>query len=87
MTIQLLGDRILAKKLPVPENKTETGIILSERQREHDEYEIVQVSAKVKKLKPGMKIRKFRNSEGVHITYENENYMILREGSDIEFVL
>lgn len=87
MTIQLLGDRILVKKLPVPENKTETGIILSDRQREHDEYEIVQVSAKVKQLKPGMKIRKFRNSEGTPIFYEKENYMILREGSDIEFVL
>ena len=87
MKIQLLSDRILVKKLPVPENKTETGIILSERQREHDDYEVVQVSNNVKQLKPGMVVRKFRNSAGVPISFENENYMILREGSDIEFVL
>lgn len=87
MKIQLLADRILVKKLPVPENKSESGIILSDRQREYDDFEIVQVSNSVKQLKPGMKIRKFRNSEGVPITFNNETFMILREGSDIEFVL
>lgn len=83
--MELLSDRLLCKKV---KNKKDTnGIILPANQTENLEYEVIQVGKKVRKIKVGDVVKKHKFADGTPIILEDKNYLILRENSDIEFVL
>jgi len=83
--MELLSDRLLCKKV---NNKKDTkGIILPTNQTETFEYEVIQVGLKVKKIKVGDIVKKHKFADGTPIILEGKNYLILRENTDIEFVL
>lgn len=83
--MELLSDRLLCKKV---KNKKDTkGIILPTNQTETNEYEVVQIGVKVQKIKVGDVVKKHKFADVTPIILENKNYLILRENSDIEFVL
>lgn len=84
--MQPLGDRILCKKVNT-EVKSTSGLILPTNYNQENDYEVAAIGNKVKHIKPGDKIRKFKNAAGTPIVYNERDYLILREGSDVEFVI
>lgn len=84
--MKLLADRILVK-MDNPEQKTASGIILPEAKQNKDTGIIVSVGPRVSSLKIGDKISKFTQVAGIPYEENGENYLILREKSEIEMVL
>ncbi|MDR2223541.1 MAG: chaperonin [Flavobacteriaceae bacterium] len=83
--MKLLGDRILCRLIP-QEKKTESGLILITADKKEDEYEVINVGVKVKHLKPGDRVRKFRYSDSTQAMYNGESCLILSESCDVEYV-
>ena len=67
-----LHNNIIAKKLPVPDNKSTGGIILPTAPKRL--YEVVKCGPKVSVLKPGDTIKPFPHCQGIPITFEKEKY-------------
>lgn len=86
MRIKLLSDRILVKPIKA-EQKTSFGIILPEHQQNKDLGVVVSVGPKVEVIKVGDKIQKFTQVHGVPYDENGEEYIILREGSEVELVI
>jgi len=86
MRIKLLSDRILVKPIKA-EQRTSFGIILPEHQQNNDLGVVVSVGPKVKEIKIGDKIQKYKQVHGVPYNEEGEDYIILREGSEVELVI
>ncbi|MVX36230.1 chaperonin [Myroides sp. LoEW2-1] len=84
--MQLLGDRILCKKVNT-EVKSTSGLILPTNYNQENDYVVVEIGNKVKHIKPGDKIRKFKNSIGIPIVDKGIDRLILKESDDIEFVM
>lgn len=84
--MKLLKDRILVKKVAQKENKTETGIVLGNKPKNDNDFEVLIIGNEIKKLKVGNVVRKFQHVEAIPIEHNEQNCFFLRE-SDIEFVL
>lgn len=67
-----LHNNIIAKKLPVLENKSAGGIILPKAPERL--YEVVKCGPDVPVLKPGDTIKPFPYCQGVPITFDKEKY-------------
>lgn len=85
--MKLLSDRILVKALPREDNTTEAGIILNNEAKNKNDFEVVLIGKKTQYIKVGDKIRKFKNAIGNVIKYDGVDHLLLRESSDIEFIL
>lgn len=84
--MQLLGDRILCKKVNT-EVKSTSGLILPTNYNQENDYEVLAIGNKVKHIKPGDKIRKFKHSDGTPAVYNGINCLIMSESGDVEFVV
>lgn len=84
--MQLLGDRILCTRI-VEEKQTTNGLILLTNYQSEDEYKVVDVGVKVKHIKPGDRVRKFKYSDGLQVVVDGVEYLVLSENSDIELVI
>lgn len=83
----LIADRILVVMDSV-DNKTESGIILPEQKDKKSDYgTVIMVGQEVSFLQKGSKIKKFSEVKGVPYEHEGKNCLILREKSDIEFIV
>ena len=85
--MKLLKDRILVKKAAKEENKTEAGIILGNKPKNENDFEVLILGNDVKGLKVGAIVRKFQHANAIPVDYNDEKCYILCESSDIEFVL
>ncbi|EHQ41561.1 chaperonin [Myroides odoratus] len=84
--MQLLGDRILCTRI-VEEKQTESGLILPTNYQSENEYKVVEVGVKVKYIKSGDCVRKFKYSDGLQMVIDGIEHLVLREKDDVEFVL
>jgi len=75
--------------LPEPK-KTDSLIILSEKDQKDDDGKVVLIGEKVDWLKPGDKIRKYHQVKGVPIDYNGQDCILLNadpNNCEIEFKL
>lgn len=84
--MKLLGDKILCTRI-VEEKQTESGLILPTNYQSENEYKVVEVGVKVKHIKPGDRVRKFKYSDGLQMIIDGVEHLVLIEKSDIELVL
>ncbi|WP_413512210.1 chaperonin [Myroides odoratus] len=82
--MKLLGDRILCTRI-VEEKQTESGLILPINYQSENEYKVVEVGVKVKYIKPGDRIRKFKYSDGLQMVIDGIEYLVLSEKGDVDF--
>ena len=85
--MQLLSDRLLVEPLLKEENVTESGIILGTKPKNANDFKVLLVSPQVKYVKIGDTVRKMQYVSGVPIEYNGKMCFLLREGSEIEFIL
>lgn len=84
--MQLLGDRILCTRI-VEEKQTTSGLILPTNYQSEDEYKVIDIGVKVKHIKPGDRIRKFKYADGVQVVIDGIEYLVFRENDDVELLL
>lgn len=83
--MQLLGDRILCTRI-VEEKQTTSGLILPTNYQSEDEYKVVDVGVKVKHIKLGNRVRKFKYSDGLQVVVDGVEYLVLSEKDDVELI-
>lgn len=83
----LLKDRILVKKIATEENKTESGIILGNKPKTDNDFEVILIGKEVQNIKIGNVVRKYKNISGIPVEYNGDKCFILVESSEIEFIL
>jgi len=81
--MQLLGDRILCTRI-VEEKPTQSGLILPTNYQSENEYKVVTVGVKVKHIKPGDCVRKFKYTDGSQVMIDSVEYFVLSESGDVE---
>ncbi|MBB1150267.1 chaperonin [Myroides sp. NP-2] len=84
--MQLLGDRILCTRI-IEEKQTQSGLILPTNYQSENEYNVVAVGVKIKYLKPGDRIRKFKYADGLQMVLDGIEHFVLSEKDDVEVVL
>ncbi len=86
--MKLLNDRILVKPLPKEDNTSEAGIILSNKPKNLNDFEVVIVGPKAEEsVKIGDVVRKHKNVPGIPIEYNGVMHLLLSLDSEVEFVL
>lgn len=86
--MKLLKDRILVKPLPKEDNTSKAGIILSNKPKNANDFEVVIVGPKAEEsVKIGDVVRKFENVPGIQIKYNGVMHLLLSLDSEVEFVL
>ncbi len=86
--MKLLNDRILVKPLPKEDNTSEAGIILSNKPKNLNDFEVVIVGPKAEEsVKIGDVVRKHKNVPGIQIKYNGVMHLLLSLDSEVEFVL
>ena len=85
--MKLLSDRLLVKAIAKEENKTETGIILGNKPKNANDFKVLLVGPNVEHTKIGDTVRKMQYVSGIPIEYNGKMCLLLREGSEIEFVV
>ncbi|WP_060873833.1 chaperonin [Myroides odoratus] len=83
--MKLLGDRILCTRI-VEEKQTTSGLILPTNYQSEDEYKVVDIGVKVKHIKPGDRVRKFKYSDGVQSVIDGIEYLVLSEKDDVDII-
>ncbi|MGS4345074.1 chaperonin [Myroides odoratus] len=83
--MQLLGDRILCTRI-VQEKQTTSGLILPTNYQSEDEYKVVDIGVKVKHIKPGDRVRKFKYSDGLQVVVDGIEHLVLSEKGDVEII-
>ena len=84
--IKLLADRLLVL-MDKAEEKTSSGIILPPSEKKADTGIVVSTGPSVTAVKPGDKISKFTQVQGVFYEENGVEYLILRESTEIEMIL
>ncbi|QQU04243.1 chaperonin [Myroides odoratus] len=84
--MQLLGHRILCTRI-VEEKQTTSGLILPTNYQSEDEYKVVDIGVKVKHIKPGDRVRKFKYSDGLQVVDDGVEYLVLSEKDDVELIV
>jgi co-chaperonin GroES (HSP10) len=85
--MKLLSDRILVTPVEKEENKTEAGIILGNKPKNENDFKVLLVGPEVEHAKIGDTVRKMKYVAGIPIEHEGKMCLLLREGSEIEFVV
>ena len=85
--MKLLSDRLLVEAIAKEENKTEAGIILSNKPKNANDFKVLLVGPNVEHAKIGDTVRKMQYVSGIPIEYNGKMCLLLREGSEIEFVV
>lgn len=86
--MKLLKDRILVKPLPKEDNTSESGIILSNKPKNSNNFEVVIIGPEAEKsVKIGDVVRKFENVPGIPLEYNGVMHLLLSLDSEVEFVL
>lgn len=86
MEIKLLNDRLLVKAIPVEET-TASGIILSKHLQNKNKGIVEQIGPNVIAVKKGDIIQKFVGAIPNIIEFNNQEYWILKESTDIDLIL
>ncbi|WP_430611458.1 co-chaperone GroES family protein [Flavobacterium sp. JP2137] len=81
--MQLLGDRLLCKKIA---QETKSGLILPTNHETENDFEVIKIGAKVKNIKVGSIVRKFKYSYGLQMIDEGVEHLVLKELEDIDIV-
>lgn len=79
---RLLGDMVLVEPIEA-EKTTAAGLILPTANQNTNLAKVIMVGPLVQCVKPGDTIQKFKQVIGI----EFEKYLLLREGSEIEFIV
>lgn len=85
--MKLLSDRILVEPVEREENTTSTGIILGNNPKNENDFKVLLVGPKCEHVKEGYVVRKMKYVNGIHVEYKGKRCFLLREKSEIEFVL
>jgi co-chaperonin GroES (HSP10) len=80
-----ISDRILVEPIAKEDNKTDSGIILSNKPKNENQYKVILIGPKVKYTKVGDVVQKMRYVPGVPIEYNGKICLLLREGSELDF--
>ncbi|MCP1996672.1 chaperonin [Flavobacterium sp. HSC-61S13] len=81
--MKLLGDRLLCKKIA---QETKSGLILPTNHEKDNDFGVMKIGAKVKSVKVGDTVRKFKYSDGLQMIEEGVEYLVLKESEDIDVV-
>ena len=84
--MKILHNRVLVKPIKEEEVRA-SGIILPTREKKYPIGEILQIGVKVKELKVGQKIMYYKHHNGVPITVEGDDCLLLSESGDIISVI
>lgn len=85
--MKLLSDRLLVEPIAKEENVSESGIILGNKPKNANDFKVLLVGTKVEHAKIGDTVRKMQYVSGVPMEYNGKMCLLLREGSEIEFVV
>lgn len=85
MKIQPIGDKVVVKLNPVQET-TSSGVFIPLNQQSEQQGTVVSIGNRVKFCKVGDNVQKFFSVEGAPYEEDGIEYVIFREGMDIEFV-
>lgn len=85
--MKLLSDRILVEPIEREENKTSSGIILDNAPKNKNDFKVILVGPECEHIKVGSVVRKMKYVSGIPIEHEGKMCLLLREKSEIEFVL
>jgi co-chaperonin GroES (HSP10) len=83
---KLIGDKVLVEVIEA-EQKTSFGLILPTENQNTNICKVVMVGPMVVTVKPGDRIQKFKQVEGIPYEEAGKKYLFLREVSDIELIL
>lgn len=84
--MRILGRRILVEQVK-EEEVTVSGIIIPNKQKKHPIGKIIQLGEKVQELKVGQKIMYYQHHQGVPISVEGKDYLLLTEDRDVITIL
>lgn len=82
-----ISDRLLVEPIEKEENVTESGIILGNKPKNENDFKVLFVGPKVVHAEVGDVVRKMKYVSGIPIEYNGKNCLLLREGSEIEFIV
>lgn len=84
--MRLIGRKILCKKI-VEEKVSEGGLILPNNYESENDFTVVGIGNRVKFVKVGDRVRKFKNVSGVPVVFRGDSLVILNEETELEVVL
>ncbi|WGK93811.1 MULTISPECIES: co-chaperone GroES family protein [Flavobacterium] len=82
--MKLLSDRILVERIEKEENKTDSGIILSNKPKNDNQFRVVLIGPKVRHTKIRDIVQKMKYVPGTPIEYNGKMCLLLREGSELD---
>lgn len=85
--MKLLSDRLLVEPIEKEENVSESGIILGNNPKNENDFKVLLVGPKCEHVKEGSVVRKMKYVNGIPVEYQGKRCLLLRENSEIEFVL
>lgn len=85
--MKLLSDRLLVEPMAKEENVSESGIILGNKPKNANDFKVLLVGPQVEHAEVGDVVRKMKYVSGIPIEYNGKNCLLLREGSEIEFIV
>jgi co-chaperonin GroES (HSP10) len=85
--MKLLSDRLLVDPIAKEENISESGIILGNKPKNANDYKVLLVGPRVEHVKIGDTVRKMQYVPGIPIEYNGKMCLLLREGSEIDFII
>ena len=85
--MKLLQDRLLVEPFEKEENKTDSGIILGNKPKNKNDFKVILVGPQVQHTKIGDTVRKMEYVSGTPIEYNGKMCLLLKEDSEIEFVI
>ncbi len=83
--MKLLSDRILVERIEKEENKTNSGIILSNKPKNDNQFRVILIGPKAQYTKVGDVVQKMKYVSGTPIKYNGKMCLLLREGSELDF--
>lgn len=85
--MKLLSDRLLVEPIAKEENVSESGIILGNKPKNANDFKVLLVGPQVEHAEVNDVVRKMKYVSGIPIEYNGKNCLLLREGSEIEFIV
>ena len=85
--MKLLSDRLLVEPIAKEENVSEAGIILGNKPKNANDFKVLLIGPQVEHVKICDTVRKMQYVSGVPMEYNGKMCLLLREGSEIEFVI
>lgn len=85
--MKLLSDRLLVEPIAKEENISEAGVILGNKPKNANDFKVLLVGPLVEHAKIGDTVRKMQYVPGVPIEYNCKMCLLLREGSEIDFIV